>query len=73
VAPFIESVELMNKILVLMLPLLLLIACSDDENKVNEHVWKEQTKMLDKAKGVEALLRDSALEQQQRIEDQVNQ
>ena len=63
----------MFKIFLSILPILFTIGCSDEQDKVEEHVWKEQTEMLDKAKGVEALLRDSALEQQQRIEEQVNQ
>ena len=33
------------------------------------HVWKEQTDMLDKARGVEALLQESSQQQRKQIDD----
>ena len=45
----------------------LLGACSDP--KENGHVWKEQTDMLDKAKGVEDLLNKSNQQQRQQIDE----
>ncbi len=69
----------MIKILTLLVTFLLFfIACSDDdkgisENKGNgDHVWKEQTQALDKAKEVEGLLKD-ATDQQRKIIDEQGQ
>jgi len=49
-------------------------ACSDDSvDKVQQdHVWKEQTDMIDKAKNVENLLQDAAALQQQKINEQTH-
>jgi len=44
----------------------LLGACSDQ--KSNDHVWKEQVKTLERAKGVEKSLGDRALETDKKIE-----
>ena len=44
----------------------LLGACSDQ--KSNDHVWKEQVKTLERAKGVEKTLGDRALETDKKIE-----
>jgi len=47
-----------------------LTACSDETDKVEgDHVWKEQTDMIDKAKDVEKLINDAALQQRQQIEE----
>jgi hypothetical protein len=46
------------------------MGCSDEQNKVEEHVWKEQTDMIDKAKNVEQILNDAAQQQQELIEQQ---
>ena len=55
-----------------MLLTLFITACDDDADKrkkVNmDHIWKEQTDMIDKAKNVEKLLQDSAEQQQQLIQ-----
>lgn len=50
----------------------MIAACSDDQNdKVQkDHVWKQQTDMIDKAKGVESMLNDAAALQQQKINEQ---
>ena len=50
--------------------LLLLCACSGGESGSGDHVWKEQTDMLDKAQGVEDLLGDADARQRQRMEEQ---
>ena len=51
--------------------LLLLCACSSGgESESGDHVWKEQTDMIDKAQGVEDLLGDADAQQRQRIEEQ---
>jgi len=50
-------------------------ACSDSDKtqKVEQdHVWKEQTDMINKAKDVEQLLKDSAAIQQQNIDEQIH-
>jgi len=49
-------------------------ACSDSDKpqKVEQdHVWKEQTDMIDKAKDVEQLLNDTAKQQQKLIDQQI--
>jgi len=57
---------------VICLSALMMTACSDDSaDKVEkDHVWKEQTDMIDKAKNVENLLQDAADAQQQKINEQ---
>ncbi len=60
----------MVKTMLLILPLLFVSACSNEQNKVEEHVWKEQTDMIDKAKEVENILNEAALQQQKLIEEQ---
>lgn len=56
--------------------LMLASACSDDEQGSSErklsgdHVWKEQTDTIDKAKEVEGLLQDITEKQRQAIEVQ---
>jgi len=58
----------MIKILCLFLTMLFIVACSDETQKSEDNVWKEQTDMLDKAKDVELLINDAALLQRERIE-----
>jgi len=63
------------KILLLVMTALLMSACSDSDKtqKVEQdHVWKEQTELIDKAKNVEQMLQDSATLQQQRINEQTH-
>ncbi len=56
--------------------LMLVSACSDNEQGSSErklsgdHVWKEQTETIDKAKEVEGLLQDITEKQRQAIEAQ---
>ena len=60
----------------LAMALMLVSACSDDEQGSSErklsgdHVWKEQTETIDKAKEAERLLQDVAEKQRQAIEAQ---
>ncbi len=60
----------MFKIFLIILPILFIIGCSDEQDKVEEHVWKEQTDMIEKAKDVEKMLNDAARQQQKLIEQQ---
>jgi hypothetical protein len=64
----------MMKLLPVLFPLFILTACSDGStDKVDkDHVWKDQTDMIDKAKGVESLLNDAADLQKQKIEEQTH-
>lgn len=55
----------------LMCAVLLLSACgSGSESEDTGHVWKQQTDMIDKAKGVEGMLESADAQQRQRIEEQ---
>ncbi len=47
----------------------LLVACSGRDDTDKGHVWKEQTDMLDKAKGVEDMLDKSSQQQRQQIDE----
>ena len=60
---------MISKYLFLMLMLAVISACSDEKHPVDgDHVWKEQTDMIEKAKKVEQLVDDAALQQRQHIE-----
>ena len=64
----------MKRVLFIMI-VVFVAACSESDKpqKVEQdHVWKEQTDMIDKAKGVEQMLKDSAALQQQRINEQTH-
>ena len=55
---------------------LFISACNDSDTpkKIGkDHIWKEQTDMIDKAKTVEQLVNDGATQQKQAIEQQLNQ
>lgn len=59
----------MIKVLFFISTMLLIAACSDETDKVeDDHVWKEQTDMIDEAKGIEALINDAAVQQQELID-----
>jgi len=63
------------KILTILSVALLLSACSGDEDradsdKVDAHIWKSQTDMIDKARDVEDLLQDAASARQSEINQQ---
>jgi|AP95_1055475.scaffolds.fasta_scaffold164548_2 hypothetical protein len=61
---------MINKIIILSAVLLLVSACSDDDRESGDHVWKEQTQVLDKAKEVEGLLKDVTDQQRKMIDEQ---
>jgi outer membrane biogenesis lipoprotein LolB len=68
---------MIKKIILLGTVLFLISACSDDESAKSEkeltgdHVWKEQTQAIDRAKEVEGMLQDAADEQRKVIDEQV--
>ncbi len=68
---------MIKKIILLGTVLFLISACSDDESAKPEkklsgdHVWKEQTQTIDRAKEVEGMLQDAADEQRKVIDEQV--
>ena len=63
-------------IIILGAALLLASACSDDGKDTSDkkpsgdHVWKEQTQVIDKAKAVKGLIEDAAAEQRKIIDEQ---
>jgi len=61
---------MIRKIIFLSAVLLLVSACSDDDRESGDHVWKEQTQVLDKAKEVDGLLKDVADKQRKIIDEQ---
>lgn len=55
---------------------LFISACSDDKNQdkkttSGDHVWKEQTMTMEKARAVEGIMEESAQEQRKMIEESV--
>lgn len=50
--------------------IIFLPACSEDKQNSSEHVWKEQTDAINKAKQVESMIMDSAEKQKKAIERQ---
>jgi hypothetical protein len=58
------------KIIFLSAAILLVSACSDDDRESGDHVWKEQTQVLDKAKEVDGLLKDVEDQQRKIIDEQ---
>ena len=52
------------------LVILAITSCSDEGNsqEKHDHVWKEQTQTLDKAKAVEGIIMDSAEAQKRQIQ-----
>ncbi len=59
----------MLKVLMLMCLMLMLSACSDDKtDKVEHHVWQEQTDMIGKAQDVRGVVIEQATEQRKLIE-----
>ncbi len=60
---------MMSRYLFLMLMLVVISACSDEKHPVDgDHVWQDQTDMIDKARDVEQLVGDAALKQRQDVE-----
>ena len=65
----------MLRVLIISLSVLMITACADDQvDKVQkvqkDHVWKQETDMIDKAKGIESILNDALALQQQKIHGQ---
>jgi len=62
----------MLRVLIISLSVLLITACADDQvDKVQkDHVWKQETDMIDKAKGIESILNNALALQQQKIHGQ---
>jgi len=61
---------MIKKVIFLSATLLLVSACSDDDRESGDHVWKEQTQVLDKAKEVDGLLKDVEDQQRKIIDEQ---
>lgn len=62
----------MNKLITIIVFVFLGAGACSDEGKNQEkrdHVWKEQTEALDKAKAVEGILKDSARAQERQIQE----
>ncbi|MEE9575158.1 MAG: hypothetical protein V3W03_03580 [Gammaproteobacteria bacterium] len=59
------------KIIFLSAAIMLVSACSDDDKESGDHVWKEQTQVLDKAKEVDGLLKDVEDQQRKIIDEQI--
>ncbi len=63
------------KLLLLLISSSLFIACSDESNNSNagsksDHVWKEQTDTINKAREIEGIIMDSAEETRKALEQQ---
>jgi len=72
---YINLVRMFGRVLMRYLYVVLMIlfttACSDEQQQVEgNHVWKEQTEMIDKARDIESLINDAAQQKQQEIDDQ---
>ncbi len=61
---------MIKKFIILGTVLLLAMSCSDDDKDSGDHVWKEQTQTIDRAKEVEGLLQDAAAKQRKHIDVQ---
>jgi len=67
---------MIKNIIFLGVVLLFISGCSDDENAAPEnklsgdHVWKEQTQTIDRAKEVEGMLQDATEQQRKLIDEQ---
>jgi outer membrane biogenesis lipoprotein LolB len=63
------------KVLLILFSYLIFTACSDETNNSNadakkDHVWKETTDTIDRAKEVEGMMMDAAKNTQRAIEEQ---
>jgi hypothetical protein len=61
-----------NKVLYIMVSCLILFSCSDESSNSSqkEHVWKEQTETIDKAKEVEGMMLESAAATRKLIDEE---
>ncbi|NJN46672.1 MAG: hypothetical protein HC808_09535 [Candidatus Competibacteraceae bacterium] len=70
---------MINKTFILMLPMLLLLGCSDSEPEVKQErtvdsvIVKEQLRAIEKAKGVEQTLQNAVQQRDQEMERQNQQ
>ena len=61
--------RLVNRISII--SMLLVAACtSGDDNKLEDHVWKEQTETLDRAREAAQLMEDAANKKRKEIDQQ---
>lgn len=62
------------KVIMLVASCLMFVACSDDSNSgadaKKDHVWKEQTDSIDKAKEVEGMILESQNKMKEELEEQ---
>ncbi|RKZ89537.1 MAG: hypothetical protein DRQ39_00505 [Gammaproteobacteria bacterium] len=59
------------KYLYIVLMMIFVVACSDESQQVEgDHVWKEQTDMIDKAHDIESMINNAAQQKQQEIDEQ---
>lgn len=58
------------KLISVVLMAMAIVACSDEPQVDGDHVWKDQTDMIDKAKALEQQMLDAAKLQQQKIDEQ---
>lgn len=66
------------KMLLVLSAILSLGGCSSGDgqsgdSKVDEHIWKSQTEMINKAENVEGLLQDAAATREQEMDRQAGQ
>lgn len=63
----------LKKVFYIMVSCLILFGCSDENSNSSQkdHVWKEQTDTIDKAKEVEGMMMESAAATRKAIDKQV--
>jgi len=62
--------RLINRIVFIGMLLLMGACTSGDDNKVEDHVWKQQTDTIDRAHEAAQLLEDTAIKKRKEIEQQ---
>ena len=62
----------LNKVLYIIVSCLILFGCSDESSNSSQkdHVWKEQTESIDKAKEVEGMMLESAAATRKLIDEE---
>jgi len=58
----------MPRLIITTMLLFTIFACSDQQAEDGDHVWKEQTDMIDEARDIEQMVNDAALQQRQQVE-----
>lgn len=62
----------MKYCLILLMSILALNGCTEDNDpQKKDHVWKEQTEAIEKARAVEGMLQESAEAQRRQIQEQL--